>query len=253
MHGRASDQARGDAALFERMHDPLDPLDRAAVIELHLPLARSVAGWYAFGPEAFDDTFQVACVGLVKAVDRFSIDREIAFSSYAVPTMAGEIKRYYRDRTWTIRPPRALQELALHVSRAGDELAAVLGREATVGELAQRLDVAEEDVLEALYARSARRAMSLDAPASSDDPNGSVTFGELIGREDVELARVDDMAGLDGLISVLPKRTRAIVRERFFGELTQREIGELHGLSQMQISRILRAALERLRVLSDAT
>src|SRR3954469_5803455 len=158
------DRVHRDRALFERYLDRRDPVDRELLVERFLPLARQLARRYERPEEPFDDLFQVACLGLVKAIDRFDLSRDVAFSSYAVPTILGEIKRYFRDRTWAVRVPRDLQELALRVDRTVSELSTDLHRQPTIGELAGALGLDEEQVLEALEASGAYRATSLSTP-----------------------------------------------------------------------------------------
>src|ERR671931_1277529 len=192
VHKTDERRLREDRELFERYLDERDPVDRELLVERFLPLARSLAGRYLRHGEAFDDIFQVACLGLVKAIDGFDVTRGRAFSSYAVPTIVGEIKRYYRDRTWTVHVPRDLQELTLAVDRAAEALEHELSRKPTVDDLAQRLDVSDEHVLEALQARHARRAGSLDAPRREDDEAGPTlrdTMGVTQGRLEQGAAR----------------------------------------------------------------
>ena len=242
----ATDRATADRLLFERLADRRDPVDREMLVERFLPLARSLAARYRRGSEPFDDVFQVACVGLVNAVDRYDPARGQAFSSFAVPTIAGEIKRHYRDRTWTIRVPRDLQELTLKVERARGALEAELGHSPTATEIAERLDVDEEDVIEALQARQAMQAASLDVPAGTDG-DATVTVGELVGTPEEGFGRAETRADLEILSRVLRPRERFVLRLRFEQDLTQQEIGEIVGISQMQVSRILRSSVERLR------
>ena len=164
-----ADLGLGDTALFERCRNPRDPVDRDAVVERFLPLARQIAARYERPGEAFDDLFQVACFGLVKAVDRFDPARRVAFSTYAVPTITGEIKRYFRDRAWSVRVRRELQERALRVEHVVGELTRESGRQPSVEEVARSIGIEAEDVLEAMQAAGAYRAMSLDAPHTGDE------------------------------------------------------------------------------------
>jgi RNA polymerase sigma-B factor len=242
-----TERLRQDRALFERLADRGDPVDREILVERFLPLARSLAARYVRPDEPFDDIFQVACVGLVKAIDRFDLSHGRAFSSYAVPTIAGEIKRYFRDKTWAIRVPRDLQELSLAVDRAAGELELELGHKPTVQELAERLDVEDEDVLEALHAGHGRRAASLDAPYGQGE-DGGTTLGDTIGSPADEFDRIDQRIALERLTAILTPRERRVLALRFVHDLTQEEIGEDIGVSQMQVSRILRQAINRLRV-----
>jgi RNA polymerase sigma-B factor len=246
------ERLREDRVLFERYADQHDPVDREVLVERFLPLARSLASRYVRHGEPFDDIFQVACIGLVRAIDGFEAARGRAFSSYAVPTIVGEIKRYYRDRTWSIHVPRDLQELALAVSRAAPELELKLLRKPTVGELAEALEVGDEEILEALQAWRAHRSDSLDAPASTaehDEP--ARTVGETLGATEDGYAQVEQRLTLNRVMAGLTPRDRLVLRLRFEGDLTQSEIGERVGISQMQVSRVLRQALARLHAVAQ--
>ena len=172
-----------DRTLLERYVERRDPVDRDRLVERFLPLARELARRYQRSGEPFDDLFQVACLGLVKAIDRFDLSRDVAFSSYAVPTMLGEIRRYFRDRTWSVRVPRGLQELALRVDKKVAELSCDLHRQPTVAEIAHATAATEEQVLEALQACGARRAMSLETPRASEDDAGD-TLGDTVACTD---------------------------------------------------------------------
>ena len=248
----AADQRRleEDRALFERYDDARDPVDRELLVTRFLPLARSLAGRYQRGGEPFDDVFQVASLGLVKAIDGFDVTRGRAFSSYAVPTIVGEIKRYYRDRTWTIHVPRDLQELTLAVGRAATALEREHGCKPTVDQIAERLGVSDEDVLEALQAKRARRAGSLEAPRREDEDDGMV--GDAIGVVEQGFAQAEARALLGSLMSGLSSRDRLVVRLRYERDLTQQQIGDHVGISQMQVSRILRRCVERLQACAGA-
>jgi RNA polymerase sigma-B factor len=239
-------RAAEDRALFARYLDKRDPVDREMLIERFLPLARQLARRYQRPEEPFDDLYQVACLGLVKAIDRFDLEREVAFSSYAVPTILGEIKRYFRDRTWSVRVPRDLQELALRVDRAVGDLSLDLHRQPTVAEIATRVGAEEEDVLEALEASGAYRATSLEAPRGSEDDSGE-TLGDTLGTDEQGFALAEHRATIARLMRSLSPREREVLRLRFEEDLTQGEIGERIGVSQMQVSRIIRQSLGRLR------
>jgi RNA polymerase sigma-B factor len=243
---RNGDRVAEDRALFARYLDKRDPVDREMLVERFLPLARQLARRYQRPEEPFDDLFQVACVGLVNAIERFDLGREVAFSSYAVPTILGEIKRYFRDRTWSVRVPRDLQELALKVDRVAVELDLELHRRPTVTELSAAVGAGEEDVLEALEASGAYRAASLQAPRGVDDDGGD-TLGDAIGIEERGFAGAEDRATIERLLRVITPREREVLRLRFGHDLTQAEIGERVGVSQMQVSRIIRQAVSRLR------
>jgi RNA polymerase sigma-B factor len=235
-----------DRALFARYLDQRDPVDRDTLVERFLPLARQLARRYQRPDEPFDDLFQVASLGLVKAIERFDLDRQVAFSSYAVPTIVGEIKRYFRDRTWSVRVPRDLQELSLKVDRAVSELDVKLHRTPTVGEISAKVGAGEEDVLDALEASGAYKATSLQAPWGNDADSGE-TVGDAIGIEERGFAAAEDRATVARLMRGITPREREVLWLRFAGELTQAEIGEQVGVSQMQVSRIIRQAVSRLR------
>ena len=228
-----------------RRHQAGDGRARDVLIERYMPLARSLALRYRRASEPLDDLIQVASVGLVKAVDRWDAGRGLAFSSYAVPTILGELRRYFRDSTWDVRPARDLQELCLAVEEARERLWAKLGRSPTVHDLAERLERPEEDIIEALQATEGRSARSLDAPVH-DDEEDSASAGDLIGRHDAEFDRVEAGVTLERLTGVLDDRAREILRLRFSEDLLQSEIAERVGCSQMHVSRIIRSSLEKL-------
>jgi RNA polymerase sigma-B factor len=235
---------RDDQRLMRR-HQRGDAHARDELIERYMPLARSLALRYRRASEPLDDLVQVAAVGLVKAVDRWDADRGLAFSSYAVPTILGELRRYFRDSTWDVRPARDLQELCLAVEEAREELWGELGRSPTVGDLATRLDRSPEEVVEALQATEGRSVRSLDAPVHEEDGD-SATAGDLLGCDDEEFARVEAGITVERLTGILDDRAREILRLRFHEDLLQSEIAERVGCSQMHVSRIIRASLERL-------
>jgi RNA polymerase sigma-B factor len=247
--GRSSDRSTEDRALFERYLDKRDPVDRELLVERFLPLARQLARRYQRPEEPFDDLFQVACLGLVKAIDRFDLSRDVAFSSYAVPTILGEIKRYFRDRTWSVRVPRDLQELALRVDRKVSELSTDLRRQPTVKEIARAVGIEEEDVLEALEASGAYRATSLSTPRGNEDEAGE-TLGDTVGTSEDGFGLAEDRATLEALMRAVTPREREVLRLRFEEDLTQAEIGERIGVSQMQVSRIIRQSIARLRTVA---
>jgi RNA polymerase sigma-B factor len=237
-------RVEADRALFARYLDQRDPVDRDTLVERFLPLARQLARRYQRPDEPFDDLFQIACVGLVNAIERFDLERQVAFSSYAVPTIVGEIKRYFRDRTWSVRVPRDLQDLALKVDRVVSEVDLELHRRPTVDEIAARVGAGEEDVLEALEASGAYRATSLQAPWGADSGE---TLGDVLGTEERGFADAEDRATVARLMRGITPRERRVLWLRFAGDLTQAEIGEQVGISQMQVSRIIRQAVSRLR------
>jgi RNA polymerase sigma-B factor len=242
---------RVDRALFERYLERRDPVDRDMLVERFLPLASQLARRYQRPEEPFDDLFQVACVGLVKAIDRFDLSRDVAFSSYAVPTMLGEIKRYFRDRTWSVRVPRDLQERALRVDKEVAELSIDLRRQPTVAEIAHAAAATEEEVLEALQAFGAYRATSLETARGTDDEAGD-TLGDTVASTEQGFGLAEDREQLAQLLRAVTPREREVLRLRFEEDLCQREIGERIGVSQMQISRIIRRSIDRLRTAARA-
>ena len=228
-----------------------DEAARDALIERFLPLARTLAARYARKSEPMDDLVQVACVGLVKAVDRFDPDRGLAFSTYAVPTILGELKRHFRDATWAVHVPRSLYERAMTVERAERELANRLGRHPSVAEIADEIHMELEDVLDALEASRAYDALTLDAPTTSEDGQAESLVATL-GSADDRLERVDDLASVAAAMPELTERQRRVLALRFGEDMTQSQIAEEIGVSQMQVSRILRRALGELREQVDA-
>jgi RNA polymerase sigma-B factor len=241
---------REDQELFARYADRHDPVDRDLLVERFMPLARSLASRYLRRDEPFDDIFQVACLGLLKAIDGFDTARGRAFSSYAVPTIVGEIKRHYRDRTWVVHVPRDLQDLTLAVDRTLQQLERELLRKPTVTEIADKLDVSDEDVLEALQASRAHRVGSLDAPVRDEEDPAS-TVGERLGIAEPGFALAESRAMLGRLMTVLSARDRLVLRLRYEHDLTQEQIGERVGISQMQVSRVLRQCIVKLRDVAE--
>jgi RNA polymerase sigma-B factor len=236
---------RDDHRLMRRVQTG-DDRARDELIERYMPLARSLAMRYRRASEPLDDLIQVASMGLVKAVDRWDPERGLAFSSFAVPTILGELRRYFRDSTWDVRPARDLQERCLALEEAREKLWGELGRSPTVGDLAARLGRSAEEIVEALQAGEARSVRSLDVPAH-DDESDSATAGDLIGDTDEEFERVEVGATLERLTGILDTRARLILGLRFREDMLQSEIAEVVGISQMHVSRIIRASLERLR------
>ena len=234
-----------DRTLFLRLKAG-DTAARDQLAERFLPLARQLARRYQRADEPLDDLVQVASLGLIKAIDRFDPAREVAFSSYAVPTILGELKRHFRDRTWSVRVPRDLQELALKVDKAVAELAKDLRRQPTVPEIGAKVGATEEQVLEALEAAGAYRATSFDAPRSNDDDGGD-SLGDAVGLDETGFGLAEDRATLERLMAAITPREREVLRLRFVEDLTQAEIGERIGVSQMQVSRLIRQSLARLR------
>ncbi len=249
--GSGSERTKQDHELFVRYLRDGDAAAREQLVERFLPLARQLARRYQRADEPLDDLVQVASLGLVKAIDRFDLERGVAFSSYAVPTILGELKRHFRDRTWSVRVPRDLQELSLKVDRARVQLHLDLQRSPSVPELAAALDSPEEQILEALEASGAYRATSFDAPRAGADPEEGDTMADAVGHDDDGFGLAEDRATLDRLMRAIAPREREVLRLRFVEDLTQAEIGARIGVSQMQISRIIRQSLMRLRTAAD--
>jgi RNA polymerase sigma-B factor len=243
-----SREGHSDGDLFARARAG-DTSAREQLAERYLPLARRLARRYQRSEEPLEDLVQVASLGLLKAIDRFDTGRDVAFSSFAVPTILGELKRHFRDRTWSVRVPRDLQELALRVDRTVAELSLGKHRAPTVAELAKALDVDEEQVLEALRAAGAYHAGSLDAPRpgrAGVDASGE-SLADTLGEEEDGFKRAEERATLAPLLAHVSSRERVVLTLRFGEDLTQAEIGERIGVSQMQVSRLIRQALIRLR------
>lgn len=247
-HGGQQVDGPPDASLFARMHTESDQRAREQLIERYLPLARRLARRYQRTDEPMDDLVQVASLGLIKAVDRFDASREVLFSSYAVPTILGELKRHFRDRTWSVRVPRDLQELALRIDQAVTTLSADSGRAPAVGEIAEAVGVSEERVLDAMEAAAAYHAGSLDAPRGSrQEEDSGETVADSLGTNESGFERAEDRATLEPLLAHVSERERLVLRLRFAEGMTQAEIGAQIGVSQMQVSRLIRQALNRLR------
>ena len=218
---------------------------RDQLAEEMLPLARALAGRYAGRGEPLDDLVQVATIGLIKSVDRFDLERGVEFSTYATPTIVGEIKRHFRDKGWAIRVPRRLQELKLSLTKATSELSQSLGRSPTVAEIAAHLQMSEEEVLEGLESANAYSAVSLDAPDAGDDDSRAVA--DSLGTTDEALEGVEYRESLKPLLERLPPREKKILLLRFFGNMTQSQIAAELGISQMHVSRLLARTLAQLR------
>ena len=235
--------AESDEALLRRYSTDRSPARREELVRRFMPLARSLALRYRRQTESLDDLVQVAGLGLVKAIDRFDPAHERGFTAFAVPTILGELRRHFRDHVWTLRLPRGLQELTMKVDAATSTLTEELGRVPTPTEVAARLGISVEDVLEALEAGHARRTLSLDAPSRVDDED-SLPALESIGDADPGYDRVEAELAADS--AGLEEREWQVLRMRFVDELTQQEIGDRLGVSQMQVSRISRRALWKL-------
>ena len=236
--------------LFERLSqlppgDPERTRIRATLVELHLPLVEYLARRFRNRGEWLDDLTQVATIGLIKSIDRFDLERGVEFSTYATPTIVGEIKRHFRDKGWAVRVPRRLQELKLSLTKAIGDLAQREGRAPTVSELAAHLQMSEEEVLEGLESANAYSTVSLDAPDSGDEDAPAVA--DSLGMIDDALEGVEYRESLKPLLERLPPREKKILLLRFFGNMTQSQIAAELGISQMHVSRLLARTLAQLR------
>jgi RNA polymerase sigma-B factor len=232
-------------SLFARLQATGDQSYREALARLHLPLVEYLAKRFKDRGEPLDDLIQVGSVGLLKAIDRFDLDRGVEFSTYATPTIVGELKRYFRDKGWAIRVPRRLQELSLRLNKIIAQLTQDLGRSPTIEEIAKMAGVTQDEVLEALESGQAYSTTSLDAPAG-DDEDAPMRM-DRIGEEDLRLDNLEYFASLAPLIDQLPEREKMILGLRFFRGKTQSQIAEEVGISQMHVSRLLARILDFLR------
>jgi RNA polymerase sigma-B factor len=240
-----------NAVLFTRLRDltvseaaRLDARDR--LVALHRPLVEHCAQRFRNRGEPFDDLLQVGMIGLIKSIDRFNLERHVEFSTYATPTIIGEIKRHFRDKGWAVRVPRRLQELRMQIAATTAELTQILGRSPTPRELADEIGCSVEEIVEGIASGNAYSTLSLDT-AADDGEDGSVSLLEIIGLDDVELDHVEIRESIKPLLEDLPARERRIVLLRFFKNRTQSEIAAEIGVSQMHVSRLLRRTLDRLR------
>lgn len=242
---------RAEQLLFRRYQRDGDLHARRDLIERYLPLARSLARRYDGRGESLDDLVQVASLGLVKAIDRFDAERDLSFSSYAVPTILGELRRYFRDSGWALHVPREMQERVLKVQRAVERLSVELGRSPSPQLVAAELNLPVEDVVEAFAANAAYGTASLDTPLGSRDDDRQ-TVAESFGATDGRFELIDGRVSIGPALRALPERERLILHLRFIDDLTQSEIAERVGLSQMHVSRLIRRALERVRAEAGA-
>ena len=232
-----------DRELLRRYHEGGDTGAREALIQRHLPLVRSLARRYAGRGEALEDIEQVGAIGLIKAIDRFELKRDVSLATYATPNVVGEIKRHFRDKGWAIRVPRALQELNASMSGAIERLTGKLGRSPSIAEIADELKTSPEEVLEAMEVGSAYSTVSLSAGAGDEELDPLETIGD----EDVEFERSEHRAALAPALNRLAPREREILRMRFEEGLPQTQIAQRIGLSQMHVSRLIRKSLTVMR------
>ncbi|WP_406173462.1 RNA polymerase sigma factor SigF [Streptomyces canus] len=220
---------------------------RNTLIEMNMSLVRFAAGRFrSRGPEEMEDIAQVGMIGLIKAIDRFELSREVEFTSFAIPYIVGEIKRFFRDTTWAVHVPRRLQEARVQLARATEELRSRLGRTPTVKELSELMSLPEDEVREARLAANGYNSASLDATINGSE-DGEAALQDFIGTQDTDLELVEDFHALAPLIAELGERDRQIIHMRFVEEYTQAQIGERLGVSQMHVSRLLSRTLARLR------
>ncbi len=240
------------AQLFVRWQQQRDEAAREALVARYMPLARRLARRYARSSEPFEDLLQVASLGLLKALNRFDPTRGRPFQSFAVPTILGEMRRYFRDSGWFVHVPRGAQERALKVRDAQETFANEHGRAPTVNQLAEYLELDTEDVIDALLAIQSYEALSLDTPRPRADGE-VVPYGETVGQDDGHYELIELSATVTAVLEQIPPRERLILRMRFVEDLTQTEIAARVGISQMQVSRLLRHSLDQLRALTSDT
>jgi RNA polymerase sigma-B factor len=235
-----------DKQLLRRYHREGDLQAREQLIERYMSLVRSLARRYAYRGEQLDDLVQIGAIGLIKAIDRFDLERGVELTTYATPNIIGEIKRHFRDKGWSVRVPRGLQELNVQVSKLVEQLTVQLGRSPTIPELAEAAGVEEEAVLEALESGRAYSSVSL-SPGGGSDEDGEFDPLESLGTEEHEYEISEDRAVLAPGFKVLDERERQILHLRFFRGMTQSQIAEQVGISQMHVSRLIRRSLEKIR------
>jgi RNA polymerase sigma-B factor len=238
---------KNDKVLLRRYHEHGDLQAREQLIEQYMSLVRSLARRYSYRGEQLEDLVQIGAIGLIKAIDRFDLDRGVELTTYATPNIIGEIKRHFRDRGWSVRVPRGLQELNIQLSRLLEELTVQLGRSPTIAELAKAAEVSEEEVLEALESGRAYSSLSLSAGGGGGDEDGDLDPLESLGTEEHEYEVSEDRAVLAPGFRVLDERERKILHLRFFKGLTQSQIAQQVGISQMHVSRLIRRSLEKIR------
>jgi RNA polymerase sigma-B factor len=238
--------AADDKVLLRRYHEDGDLAAREELIERYISLVRSLARRYAYRGEQLDDLVQIGAIGLIKAIDRFDLERGVELTTYATPNIIGEIKRHFRDKGWSVRVPRGLQELNVQVSKLIEQLTVQLGRSPTIPELAKAAGVEEEQVLEALESGRAYTSVSLSTGSGSDE-DGELDPLESLGTIEHEYEISEDRAVLAPGFKVLDERERKILHLRFFSGLTQSQIAAEIGISQMHVSRLIRRSLEKIR------
>ena len=248
MSAMVSEPHRGvsERELWSRFTEHRDQAARAELVELYMPLARRMASRYAGVSEPYDDLLQVASLGLLNAVDRFDASRGTPFAGFAKPTILGELKRYFRDKVWTVRVPRSVHDRMGEVEKASEKLTLEHGRPPSIEQLAGEVGIEAAEVLEVLEAQRNRKPLSLDAPPVGEDPEDA-SGSEWVGRADGNYDLVEDRIAMESVLPVLGEREREVLRLRFAEELPQTEIAVRVGCSQMHISRLLRRSLDKLR------
>jgi RNA polymerase sigma-B factor len=236
-----------DKVLLRRYHEQGDLAARKQLIEQYMSLVRSLARRYSYRGEQLEDLVQIGAIGLIKAIDRFDVNRGVELTTYATPNIIGEIKRHFRDRGWSVRVPRGLQELNIQLSRLIEELTVQHARSPTIAELAKSAGVSEEEVLEALESGRAYSSLSLSAGSAGHDEDGELDPLESLGTEEHQYEVSEDRAVLAPGFRVLDERERKILHLRFFEGLTQSQIAQQVGISQMHVSRLIRRSLEKIR------
>jgi RNA polymerase sigma-B factor len=238
---------QSDKVLLRRYHEQGDLAAREQLIEQYMSLVRSLARRYSYRGEQLEDLVQIGAIGLIKAIDRFDVNRGVELTTYATPNIIGEIKRHFRDRGWSVRVPRGLQELNIQLSRLIEELTVTNGRSPTIPELAKAASVTDEEVLEALESGRAYTSLSLSAGSGGHDEDGELDPLESLGTEEHQYEVSEDRAVLAPGFRVLDERERKILHLRFFEGLTQSQIAQQVGISQMHVSRLIRRSLEKIR------
>jgi RNA polymerase sigma-B factor len=238
---------QSDKVLLRRYHEQGDLAAREQLIEQYMSLVRSLARRYSYRGEQLEDLVQIGAIGLIKAIDRFDVNRGVELTTYATPNIIGEIKRHFRDRGWAVRVPRGLQELNIQLSRLIEELTVQNGRSPTIPELAKAAGVTDEEVLEALESGRAYSSLSLSAGSGGNDEDGDLDPLESLGTEEHQYEVSEDRAVLAPGFRVLDERERTILHLRFFEGLTQSQIAQQVGISQMHVSRLIRRSLEKIR------
>lgn len=235
--------------LFAKYAETKDPKVRERLVEMHQNLVRFLAGKFVNRGEPLEDLVQVGTIGLINAIDRFDPKRGTKFSTYATPTIVGEIRRYFRDKAWSLKVPRRLQELNLAANKAADNLSAKLGRTPTIQEIAQAVGASEEETLEAMELGNAYETVSLDTKLVNEGDSSPLSLAEFVGDTDGYLNSLDKFGDLSQAIECLDPREKAIIYLRFFKDMSQTEVAKRLNISQMHVSRLQQKALKRLREL----